>query len=317
LAKTVAAKWKEIAPADKEEYEKVAAAGRAVYVKRAKAWKKQQRRIAKEQKKNKHGNDEVCSSGIYNATMPTANYRAGDPQLGTMSNTEMSYSSDTSNIHSPLARATYVAQSIRQDPLYTRQHYSGSMRVPAIAPVQMMIRPASDNYHISNVDVERNMFGRLGRATSMPGRVGSPQSLPDSLSSSLYHHLDRQSNTGPDMLSISLPGERNLSVGNIFPLFDPNFMSRSTQSMPTQWDGESIGIPLSHPNRPYQPRLPYAPVSQPPSANNATATLLLESPVLRDDLLLQPLEMDPEQLDPPPGVDNDDGHPYAGLFDDR
>mmetsp|Transcript_13888 Transcript_13888/g.26586 ORF Transcript_13888/g.26586 Transcript_13888/m.26586 type:complete len:475 (-) Transcript_13888:109-1533(-) len=51
LANTIAAKWKEILPAEKERYEKIASVGREKYVKLAKAWKKKQKQIKKEQEK--------------------------------------------------------------------------------------------------------------------------------------------------------------------------------------------------------------------------------------------------------------------------
>ena len=56
LAKTIAAKWKEISPEEKEKYEKVAAVGREKYLKLAKAWKKQQRKLAKLASKTKQRN---------------------------------------------------------------------------------------------------------------------------------------------------------------------------------------------------------------------------------------------------------------------
>lgn len=47
LAKTIAARWKDIAPSDKERYEALAASGRADYNRVVKEWKEQQKRLGK------------------------------------------------------------------------------------------------------------------------------------------------------------------------------------------------------------------------------------------------------------------------------
>ena len=73
LAKTIAAKWKDIAPEEKEEYEKIAAVGREKYVKLAKEWKKQQRKLAKQRKREQAT---TCST-VKVAEQPVSKSAAG------------------------------------------------------------------------------------------------------------------------------------------------------------------------------------------------------------------------------------------------
>ena len=61
LANTIAAKWKEITPAEKERYEKIASVGREKYMRLAKAWKKKQKQFKKQQQKNEKANLKAIS----------------------------------------------------------------------------------------------------------------------------------------------------------------------------------------------------------------------------------------------------------------
>ena len=61
LANTIAAKWKEILPSEKEKYEKIASVGREKYVKIAKEWKRKQKQLKKEREKKEKAEVKAAS----------------------------------------------------------------------------------------------------------------------------------------------------------------------------------------------------------------------------------------------------------------